>query len=60
LALVATEPGTTGRTLGLAAALGTGLARMYVGAHMPLDIIGGLAIGTISGVTVRRVNCRSR
>lgn len=27
----------------------TGAARMYVGAHLPLDVVGGLAIGTATG-----------
>lgn len=34
-------------TLGIAAL--TGGARMYVGAHLPLDIAGGLAIGALGG-----------
>ena len=37
----------TAAALGVAAA--TGGARMYVGAHLPLDIAGGLAIGAIGG-----------
>jgi membrane-associated phospholipid phosphatase len=26
----------------------TGLARIHVGAHLPLDVVGGLAIGTLA------------
>lgn len=33
----------------LAVAALTGGARMYVGAHLPLDIVGGLAIGILGG-----------
>lgn len=39
-------PGRMG-ALGLAGA--TGAARMYVGAHLPLDVVGGLAIGAGAG-----------
>ena len=31
----------------------TGASRMYVGAHLPLDVVGGLAIGTLLGSTVQ-------
>jgi membrane-associated phospholipid phosphatase len=31
----------------------TGAARMYVGAHLPLDVAGGLAIGLLSGGAAR-------
>lgn len=38
------------------AALGLGLAvifgRMYVGAHLPLDVVGGAALGTVVGSIV--------
>lgn len=54
LALVATPPRVRARTLGLLTAVGTGLARMYVGAHLPLDIVGGCAIGSIIGTAAQR------
>ena len=31
----------------------TGWARMYVGAHLPLDIVGGYAVGCLSGEAAR-------
>jgi membrane-associated phospholipid phosphatase len=39
------------RTAGAAVALAamTGMTRMYVGAHLPLDVVGGLAIGALGG-----------
>jgi len=37
--------GTTGRALTVAAVPVVGLARVYVGAHLPLDIAGGAAPG---------------
>lgn len=36
---------------GLAGAVG--LSRLYVGAHLPLDVVGGAALGTITGVTTQ-------
>ena len=32
-----------------AAAITTGVARMYVGAHLPLDIVGGAGLGLAVG-----------
>jgi undecaprenyl-diphosphatase len=37
------------RSVALAFAAVTGAARMYVGAHLPLDVAGGLAIGALAG-----------
>ena len=39
------------RPLGLAIATLVGFSRMYTGAHLPLDVVGGWAIGTLAGVT---------
>lgn len=50
LALIATKDCTKAvRAAGLATAGITGGARMYVGAHLPLDVAGGLSIGTLCG-----------
>ncbi len=49
LTLVATSRGTTARRVAGAAALVTCAARMYVGAHLPLDVVGGMTIGVAAG-----------
>lgn len=52
LTLAMTAPRSRGqlvRSIALAFAAMTGAARMYVGAHLPLDVAGGLAIGTLAG-----------
>jgi membrane-associated phospholipid phosphatase len=36
-----------GRAAALATAPSVGLARMYVGAHLPLDVLGGAALGLV-------------
>jgi len=41
------------RLFGTAAA-GVGLARMYVGAHLPLDVVGGAGLGLVVDSVVRR------
>lgn len=38
---------------GLLAAGAVGTARLYVGAHLPLDVAGGLALGSLAGRLVR-------
>jgi membrane-associated phospholipid phosphatase len=43
------------RAAALAAAGITGGARMYVGAHLPLDVAGGFAIGVLCGNAVNSV-----
>jgi membrane-associated phospholipid phosphatase len=43
------------RGAAVAAAATTGIARMYVGAHLPLDIVGGFAIGVITGEVVNAI-----
>jgi membrane-associated phospholipid phosphatase len=56
LALIATKderPAVRGAAV--AAAATTGVARMYVGAHLPLDIVGGFAIGVIAGQAANAV-----
>lgn len=47
LAIVATPSRSIQRGAALALAVGTGVARMYVGAHLPLDVVGGVAVGAI-------------
>lgn len=37
------------RAAALLVAATTGWARMYVGAHLPLDVVGGFAVGAMSG-----------
>jgi undecaprenyl-diphosphatase len=50
LALVATHNGTPIARVGAVCVAGfTGLARMYVGAHLPYDVAGGFAIGLLGG-----------
>ena len=41
---------------GVAAATAIGLNRMYVGAHFPLDVVGGVAVGLVSGGFVHVVD----
>lgn len=50
LALIATRGcGLTARTAAVTIAGVTGGARIYVGAHLPLDVAGGYAIGVLGG-----------
>ena len=50
LALIATRDSSPeARAAAIATAVVTGGARMYVGAHLPLDVAGGLAIGALCG-----------
>lgn len=50
LALIATRDSSPEVVAAALATAGvTGLARMYVGAHLPLDVIGGFAIGALCG-----------
>ena len=48
------------RAIGVFVAVMIGLNRMYVGAHFPLDIIGGAAVGLIAGGVVLVVAERNR
>jgi len=51
LALVATEGRPVAiRRSAIGVALATGIARIYVGAHLPLDVVGGSAVGVIVGL----------
>ena len=47
LALVAAPSSGPRRVGAVVGALTTGVARLYVGAHLPLDVVGGLASGVI-------------
>lgn len=50
LALIATHGAAPAVVVaGVAVALFTGCARMYVGAHLPLDVAAGIAMGVIVG-----------
>lgn len=49
LALLATSPHSMHRAGAATTAISTGIARMYVGAHLPLDVVSGLAIGLAVG-----------
>ena len=40
------------RVGGVVAAVSIGLNRMYVGAHFPLDVLGGVAVGLVAGGVV--------
>ena len=44
----------------LGAAVIVGLARIYVGVHLPLDVVGGAACGLLIGEGVRVVELRTR
>jgi membrane-associated phospholipid phosphatase len=46
---LAHDRGVTARACAVGVATLTGGARMYVGAHLPLDVAGGLAIGVLGG-----------
>lgn len=59
LALISTRTSSRSvRTAALAAAGTTGLARMYVGAHLPLDVAGGFGIGMICGTVANAIGRR--
>ena len=48
------------RIVGVVTATAIGLDRMYVGAHFPLDVLGGLGIGMAAGGIVLVVQCARR
>lgn len=51
--VVAPRLGRVGKTLVWTAAVGAGLARMYTAAHLPLDVVGGAALGAALGSVAR-------
>lgn len=57
LALASTPAGGWRRWISLAVAGGAGTARVYVGAHLPLDVVGGVAGGVVLGSMARRRSC---
>jgi len=59
LALTATSPGPA-RILALSVAAVAGSGRMYVGAHLPLDVAGGYAAGALAGSVGGRLVRRFR
>jgi glycosyltransferase 2 family protein len=46
------------RPVAATAAAGVGMARLYVGAHLPLDVLGGAALGTVVGAVSQLVTGR--
>lgn len=47
------RPAAIVRTTAIALAGATGVARMYVGAHLPLDVVGGYVLGAGAGAAGR-------
>jgi undecaprenyl-diphosphatase len=52
--------GPVGRALTLSAVPVVGLTRVYVGAHLPLDVVGGAALGAAVEAAVRLAQSRLR
>jgi undecaprenyl-diphosphatase len=52
--------GPGGRALTVAAVPVVGLTRIYVGAHLPLDVAGGAALGVVIDVTLSLVSVGTR
>jgi membrane-associated phospholipid phosphatase len=52
--------GRAGRTVVWAVALVVAVLRVYVGAHLPLDVVGGAGLGLAAGSAVNLVAERSR
>ncbi len=55
-----THLGSAGRTLVLGAVPAVGLTRVYVGAHLPMDIAGGVALGLAVDAAVDLVQASAR
>lgn len=55
-AAVLPQLGPRGRAVALTVAPTVGLARMYVGAHLPLDVLGGAALGIAVDAAVALVD----
>jgi len=55
LALLATRRGTPVRNVALGTAAATGVGRIYVGAHLPLDVVAGWALGVAASEVGQRV-----
>ena len=47
--------GRTGRSVAVALVGAVSLARIYVGAHLPLDVVGGIGLGLVIAAVVRFV-----
>jgi membrane-associated phospholipid phosphatase len=47
--------GRTGRVIATLLALGVGVARIYLGAHNPLDVVAGVGLGLIIGAALTLV-----
>jgi undecaprenyl-diphosphatase len=47
--------GRTGRVIATALAVGVGVARIYLGAHNPLDVVAGAGLGLILGAALTLV-----
>lgn len=45
--------GRAGVAIAIAAAVLTALARVHIGVHWPLDVLGGALIGVLAGIAVR-------
>ena len=52
--------GPAGRALALSVIPVVGLTRVYVGAHLPLDVVGGAALGLAVEAAVRLAQSRLR
>lgn len=59
LAVVTTPAGGPLRGVAAASAVAVGVARMYVGAHLPLDVVGGLATGVTVAAIANEIGPRT-
>lgn len=58
-AVMAKDQSLVKRTAVQAFALGVGATRIYAGAHLPLDVVGGAALGILIGETADSIRTRS-